>query len=53
MEVRGIEPLSESPYVVVSTIIVFALTFPQKSAQRQALSLSSFISSLSAAKLRQ
>ena len=53
MEVRGIEPLSESPYSVVSTIIFFVLTFPPSSAQRQALDFSSFMVIHSAAKLRQ
>lgn len=48
MEVRGIEPLSESPYSVVSTIIFFVLTFPPSSAQRQALDFSSFMVSTSA-----
>ena len=43
MEVRGIEPLSESPYSVVSTIIFFVLTFPPSNAQRQALDFSSFM----------
>lgn len=43
MELRGIEPLSESPSIKASSIIVDLLTFPYDSAEQQALSLSSFI----------
>ena len=45
MELRGIEPLSESLFIVVSPITVTVLTFPPWHAQRQAGHFSSFINS--------
>ena len=52
MELRGIEPLSESPSIAVSSIIVYLLTFPLSSANRQAQDFSSFIFSSISAKLK-
>lgn len=43
MELRGIEPLSESPSIKASSITVARLTFPYNTAEQQALLLSSFI----------
>ena len=43
MDLRGIEPLSESLSLAVSPITVADLTFPPQYAHRQAYDLSSFI----------
>ncbi len=43
MDLRGIEPLSESPSIAVSPITAVCLTFPLLYAERQAYSFSSFI----------
>ena len=43
MELRGIEPLSESPSIKASSITVARLTFPYNTAEQQALLRSSFI----------
>ena len=52
VDLRGIEPLSESPSIQVSSITVAVLAFPPAHAQRQAYALSSFISSSIPAKLK-
>ena len=52
MDLRGIEPLSESPSSQVSSITVSLRTFPHMNAERQASMLSSFIRSSTSAKLR-
>ena len=46
MELRGIEPLSEDSSIMASPITVAFLTFPQVIANRQAITLSSFITLL-------
>ncbi len=43
MDLRGIEPLSESPSIAVSPITAVSLTFPPLYANRQAYSFSSFM----------
>ena len=43
MDLRGIEPLSESLSLAVSPITVAVLTFPWMYAHRQAYNLSSFM----------
>ena len=43
MDLRGIEPLSESLSLAVSPITVADLTFPRQHAHRQAYNLSSFM----------
>ena len=43
MDLRGIEPLSESPSIAVSPITVVSLSFPPLHARRQAYSFSSFM----------
>ena len=46
MELRGIEPLSEDPFIQASPITVYVLTFPLTYAHKQAYAISSFISLL-------
>ena len=53
MELRGIEPLSESLFIQASSITVALLTFPPEIAEQQALPFSSFIKFSVTAKLRQ
>ena len=43
MDLRGVEPLSESPSTTASSIIVCHLTFPPLTAGKQAESFSSFM----------
>ena len=43
MEMRGIEPLSENLSIRTSPITAFLLAFPQSIAEKQAISLSSFM----------
>jgi len=43
VEMRGIEPLSENLSIRTSPITAFLFTFPQNIAEKQAISLSSFI----------
>jgi len=43
LEMRGIEPLSENLSIRTSPITAFLFTFPQNIAEKQAISLSSFI----------
>ena len=43
MDLRGIEPLSESPSIEASPITVAVLTFPPQHAHRQAYCFSSFM----------
>ena len=53
MELRGIEPLSESLSLQSTTIIVCVLTFPPPGARKRAQGLSSFIGTVSPAKLKE
>ena len=53
VELRGIEPLSESLFIQASSITVALLTFPPEIAEQQALPFSSFIKFSVTAKLRQ
>ncbi len=46
VELRGIEPLSEDPFIQASPITVYVLTFPLTYAHKQAYAISSFISLL-------
>ena len=39
MELRGIEPLSENPFIKASSITVCLFLFPQPAADKQAVSL--------------
>ena len=41
VEARGIEPLSENPFMQLSTSVVYLLKFPKKAADKQAESLGS------------
>jgi len=43
VELRGIEPLSESPSTAASPITAYLLTFPPSHADKQADDFSSFI----------
>ena len=43
MDLRGIEPLSEGPFIQASPITVCVLTFPLTYAHKQAYAISSFI----------
>lgn len=52
VDLRGVEPLSESPFIKASPITVFLQTFPRSYAERQAYELSSFIKSFAPAKLK-
>ena len=53
MDLRGVEPLSESPFIKASPITVSLLAFPRLHAERQAYRLSSFIVSFAPAKLKE
>ena len=53
MDLRGVEPLSESPFIKASPITVSLLAFPRLHAERQAYKLSSFIVSFAPAKLKE
>ena len=51
MDLRGIEPLSESLFIKASPITVILLTFPPKAVEQQAAYFSSFIKSSIPSKL--
>ncbi len=52
MDLAGVEPASESPFIKASPITVSLQTFPLRYAERQAYRFSSFIQSFTPAKLR-
>ncbi len=43
VEPRGVEPLSENPFMQPSTCVVYLLQFPHRSADKQADRFGSFI----------
>lgn len=53
MDLAGVEPASESPFIKASPITVSLLTFPHPYAERQAYGFSSFMKSFAPAKLKE
>ena len=43
VEARGVEPLSENPFMQLSTRVVYLLKFPHPSADKQADGIGSFM----------